>query len=164
MHWHKRRDSASQSIMDAWSHMPTDVQALAARIAADATNGQIDDAAFRHRTKRTAANVLRVPEAQGPRRAAPPRPATSLGSRYVFVGVPDGAGGATCLSIARTVFNELAARLGGARAVSALARWVAVGHRPEIGMARSAYVRKRLQQYAAKAGRVRPNLSLDCSK
>ena len=135
--------------------MATDIQTLAARIAADATDQQIDDAAFRQRTKRAAARLLKLLGAADGQRAAP-RQGTATAPRYMYVAVPNGAGGVTSVSITRAVFDELAARLGGARAATALARQVAAGHKPGTGISRSAYVLKRLQQRAARAGQKRP--------
>ena len=126
-----------------------DVHTLAARIAAEATDDRIDDTTFRRRAKRTAAQVLKILEAAGPQRGAR-RDAPSATPRYVFVAVPNGIGGTSCISIASPVFDMLASRLGGARSVTALARQVAAGHKPATGVSRSAYVLKRLEQRATR--------------
>ena len=136
--------------------MTTQVQDLAAKLAADAKDERIDDAAFRRRARRAAAKLQRLLEEQGapPGRGGRPsasRKSVSAQSRYVFVAVPNGTGGMTSVSIVNSVFDELAEALGGRNQVTALARKLALGHKPDSGISRSAYVLRRLQQRAAKA-------------
>lgn len=128
---------------------------LVARLLTDATDARLDDTAFRQRAQRT---VRRLQQALSP----PPRIqgngiTTRAGAappaRYRFVAVPNGAGGITSVSLATAVFDELAGALGGAEAVTALARRVARGHKPDSGVSRSAYVLRRLRQAAERSGR-----------
>lgn len=130
---------------------------MAAKIAADAKDDRIDDAAFRRRARRAAAKLQQLLEEQTPspaRRGG--RPASSskaapAQSRYVFVAVPNGTGGMTSVSIINSVFEDLAKALGGRNQVTALARKLALSHKPDSGISRSAYVLRRLQQRAATA-------------
>ena len=138
--------------------MSTQVRDLAAKIAADAKDDRLDDAAFRRRARRAAAKLQQLLEEEAPLaprggRAAVPasRKSTPAQSRYVFVAVPNGTGGMTSVSIVNSVFDELAESLGGRNQVTALARKLALGHKPDSGVSRSAYVLKRLQQRAASA-------------
>lgn len=136
--------------------MTTQVRDLAAKIAADAKDDRLDDAAFRRRARRAAAKLQQLLEEQAPPARRSGRPASpSKGapaqSRYVFVAVPNGTGGMTSVSIVNSVFDELAKALGGRNQVTALARKLALSHKPNSGMSRSAYVLRRLQQRAATA-------------
>lgn len=130
-----------------------DPHKLVARIVADAADEQLNDAAFRTRTQRAARQLQRALE-QLPASAANPSRRQAGGGRrpsYRFIAVPNGAGGTTSISLSTATFAELAQALGGDKQVSALARKVAVGHKPDSGVSRSAYVAKRLQQRAARA-------------
>ena len=120
--------------------MVTDVKTLAARILADASDVRIDDATFRRRAMRLARTVQRETQQSAQARAA----------RYVFVAVPRGDGGTASISIAVDTFEELAGALGGRREVAAAARKLAAGYKPESGLSRTNYVRRRLQQLAAR--------------
>lgn len=136
--------------------MTAELRELAAKLAADALNERIDDAAFRRRARRAATRLQKLlaeEQAGAPRGSRAPgrRARAAPAARYVFVAVPNGSGGTTSVSIAHPVFEDLADALGGRAQVTALARKVAVGHRPESGVSRSAYVLRRLQQRAAKA-------------
>lgn len=126
--------------------MTDELKKLAARIVADAADDRIDDASFRRRALRVANQLQR--ESQ---RMAEARPA-----RYVFVAVPRGDGGTASISIAVETFDALAQALGGRREVAAAARRLALGFKPESGLSRSNYVRRRLQQRAAKLMEAQP--------
>lgn len=138
--------------------MTTQVRDLAAKIAADARDDRIDDAAFRRRARRAAAKLQQLleeqasPPARRSGRPASPSKAAPAQSRYVFVAVPNGTGGMTSVSIVNSIFDELAKALGGRNQVTALARKLALSHKPDSGISRSAYVLRRLQQRAATAG------------
>ena len=127
-----------------------DLHKLIGRLVTDAVDKRLEDAAFRARAERTARQLQRVlgQAADGRRQAAGARrPA------YRFIAVPNSAGGTSCVSVSSATFEELARALGGDTQVSALARKVAAGHRPETGVSRSAYVVKRLRQRAARTVR-----------
>lgn len=142
----------------AFKQMPVfDLHTLITRIAADAVDREIDDASFRRRTQRAVRQAQRAIEqpfcsakirekTRGqPKASAVRRPA------YRFIAVPNGAGGTTSVSMSNSAFEELAQAFGSDAQVNALARKVAVGHKPESGISRSAYVVKRLRQRAARA-------------
>lgn len=142
--------------------MLTDIDALIARLRASAVDRSIDDAAFRALARRIAQQLAKLP---GPaaiprsrirvgRTAGRANPAQPAAARYVFVAVPNGRGGTASVSVSKPVFSEMARALGGAAAVTALARKVAAGHNPESGVSRSRYVRIRLEQRAAKQSRL----------
>ena len=126
--------------------MTVELRKLAARIVADAADVRIDDASFRRRALRIANKLQRESQRLGQARPA----------RYVFVAVPRGDGGTASISIAVDTFDELARALGGRREVAAAARKLALGFRPETGLSRSNYVRRRLQQKAAKVFEASP--------
>ena len=136
-----------------------DPHKLIARIVTDAADERLDDAAFRARAQRAARQLQRALEqAVGP--AATGRARATGGKHQAgdlqrsacrYIAVPNGAGGTTSISLSNAIFEELADALGGAAQVNALARKVAVGHKPDSGVSRSAYVLKRLRQRAARA-------------
>lgn len=138
--------------------MLTHIDALIARLRASAADPSIEDAAFRTLAKRIAQQLAKLPEAaltprsriRVGRTAGRPNQAQPAGARYVFVAVPNGRGGTASVSVSKPVFSEMARALGGAAAVTALARKVAAGHKPESGVSRSRYVRLRLEQRAAR--------------
>ena len=142
--------------------MPTpDPHKLIARIVADATDERLDDAAFRARAQRAAHQLQRALAQSVAPSAARAAGATGRKRRavdsqrpaYRYIAVPDGAGGLSSVSLAIATFEELAAALGDSKQVIALAKKVAIGHKPASGMSRSAYVAKRLRQLAACAAR-----------
>lgn len=128
-------------------------------MVADAADEQLDDATFRACTQRAARQLQRVLEQAAAPDATRAAGATgrkrqvgdSQRSAYRYIAVPNGAGGTTSISLSNATFAELVEALGGPRQVNALARKVAVGHKPESGVTRSAYVLKRLRQRAARA-------------
>lgn len=133
---------------------PFNPEKLLARMAADAADEDLDDAAFRQRTLRAVKRLQRElvphPTARSVRRSyAGAKPSAA----YRYIAVPNGAGGSTSVSLSSAAFEELAQVLGGAAQVNELARKAALGHKLESGISRSAYVRKRLQQRAARAAR-----------
>lgn len=130
----------------------TQMQALVGRILADAADTRIDDAAFRQRAKRAAARIGRALGEGARAGRAGRRAAAKAPPRYAFIAVPTVAGGVASISMPRPTYEALAAALGGAEQVNAMARKVALGHRPASGLSRSGYVRRRLQQLAARAG------------
>lgn len=141
----------------------SDPQKLLARIVADAADDRLDDASFRRRAERAGRRALRALEqSAAPAAARGAHAATGTAGRrtiaaqpspYRFVAVPNGAGGTTSVSLSASVFEELAQALGGPAKVAEHARKAAAGHKPDSGVSRSAYVRKRLQQRATRAAR-----------
>ena len=133
---------------------PFNPEKLLARMAADANDDGLDDAAFRQRTLRAVKRLQRelVPQ-PAVRPARRSRASAKPSAAYRYIAVPNGAGGTTSVSLSGAAFEELAQTLGGAAQVNELARKAALGHKPESGISRSAYVRKRLQQRAARAAR-----------
>ena len=124
-----------------------DPQALVARILADATSNRLDDAAFRQRAARTARRLQRGIDRQSiDQAAARKRSAAASAARYKFIAVPS-PGGSASVSIVRSEFDRFVKMLGSPQAVADLARKVAPAYRPESGMSRSAYVRKRLRRH-----------------
>lgn len=129
-------------------------RSLVASLLADAASDQLDDAGFRQRAARTAQRLQRGLERQRiDEEAARRRSAAASAARYKFIAVPR-PGGSASVSITRAEFDRLVGMLGSPQAVAGLARKVAPGYRPESGMTRSAYVRKRLLRHAA--GRMPP--------
>ena len=122
---------------------------------------QLDDAAFRARAQHAARQLQRALEQSDAPAATRAAGATgrkrqagdSQRSAYRYIAVPNGAGGTTSISLSNATFKELAEALGGAAQVNALARKVAVGHKPDSGVSRSAYVLKRLRQREARAAK-----------
>lgn len=126
-----------------------DPQALVARILSDAASSHIDDATFRQRASRMVRRLQRELDQQLAEQAAIRKHSNvASASRYKFIAVPS-EGGSTSVSILRSRFEELVRVLGSPQAVTALARKAASGFKPESGMSRSAYVRRRLQQRVA---------------
>lgn len=143
--------------------MLTNTDALIARLRSSAVDRSIDDAAFRALAKRIAQQLAKLPEATATatqrgrirvgRTAGRANQVQPAGARYVFVAVPNGRGGTASVSVLKPAFSEMARALGGPAAVTALARKVAAGHKPESGVSRSRYVRIRLEQRAARQAR-----------
>lgn len=127
--------------------MSTPLQLLIEQILEDASSKRIGDAAFRQRVRRVAAKLQRLADEQP---AAPRRPRKPGAGQYVFIGVPTADGRITSISIAADTFAQFEQALGGRREVAAAARKVALGHKPESGMSRSAYIVRRLRQRVAK--------------
>ena len=139
-----------------------DPQKLLARLIDQAADREIDDASFRRRMLRASRQLQNLlgneaaPAAPAARTAARARPAAAAAARpspYRYIAVPNGAGGTTSVSLSTEVFDELASAMGGPAKVAEQARKVAVGHKPDSGVSRSAYVLRRLQQRAARAAR-----------
>lgn len=145
-------------IKGRWIMPKSELRNLLDQIIRDAVDERIDDATFRRRARRAAKRIERAFEQVAA--AAPSRPGSrskraraksASGARYKFVAVPNGRGGMTSVSIPVAVFDELADSLGGDAKVTALARKVATGYRPESGAIRSGYVLRHLRRHAQKA-------------
>lgn len=141
-----------------------DPQKLLARLIDQAADREIDDASFRRRMLRASRQLQNLlgngheqaeaapagkPAARGRAPAAP----AARPSPYRYIAVPNGSGGTTSVSLSIEAFEELAEVMGGPAKVAEHARKVAVGHKPDSGISRSAYVLRRLQQRAARAAR-----------
>ena len=127
--------------------MSTPLQLLIDKLLEDAASKHVGDAVFRQRVKRAGAKLQRLAGEQPdtPRRRRKPG-----AGQYVFVGVPTADGRITSISISAETFAQFEQVLGGRREVAAAARKVALGHKPESGMSRSAYIVRRLRQRVAK--------------
>ena len=142
--------------------MPGDARSLA-RIVVDALDDRIDDATFRLRARRAAWELLGALE-QMRALSGSPQPLVCAeadrppgAARYKYVSVPNGRGGKTSVSISSDLFEQLAVALGGPTQVMSLARRLALSHPLGSNVSRSAYVRRRLQQRAAKLAQPDPN-------
>ena len=148
--------------------MPNDARSLA-RIVVDALDDRIDDATFRLHARHAAWELIGALEQIRALSGSPqllPSAATDRqpgAARYKYVSVPNGRGGKTSVSISSDLFEQLAAALGGPTQVMALARRLALSHSLGSNVSRSAYVRRRLQQRAAKLVRADPGEAGDVS-